>query len=55
MVYLAGWFVLLFRVIYLLCRKGDVGPNRYGDPAPMLPQLDDNAMGSGPDAPGSAA
>ena len=57
MVYLAGWFVLLFRVLYLLCRKGDMGPNRYGDPAPILPsqQLDDGDIGSGHDAPGSAA
>jgi uncharacterized membrane protein YhaH (DUF805 family) len=30
-------FGLVIRLLVLLCRKGESGPNRYGDPAPTAP------------------
>jgi uncharacterized membrane protein YhaH (DUF805 family) len=29
--------VLALRLLVLLCRRGDSGPNRFGDPAPITP------------------
>jgi uncharacterized membrane protein YhaH (DUF805 family) len=29
--------VLAIRVLFLMCRAGDSGPNRFGDPAPTTP------------------
>lgn len=39
---LFGLLLLLFLelavwLLILLCRTGDAGPNRYGDPAPITP------------------
>ena len=34
---LVAFFVLLVWLLILLSRKGDAGPNRYGDPAPTTP------------------
>jgi uncharacterized membrane protein YhaH (DUF805 family) len=34
---LLAFVILLVRVLILLCRTGDPGPNRYGDSAPTTP------------------
>jgi uncharacterized membrane protein YhaH (DUF805 family) len=36
-IYMLGWFALAFRLLYLLCKQGDAGSNRYGEPAPEVP------------------
>jgi uncharacterized membrane protein YhaH (DUF805 family) len=33
---LLAFFGLVIWLLILMCRKGDTGPNRYGDPAPMM-------------------
>jgi uncharacterized membrane protein YhaH (DUF805 family) len=35
--YMLAWFGLSIRLLFLLCKRGDVGPNSYGAPAPTVP------------------
>jgi len=35
--FLMAWIGFFFRLLYLLCKRGDAGPNRYGDSAPAVP------------------
>lgn len=35
--FLAVFLVLVGAFVWLLCEPGDHGPNRYGDPAPTVP------------------
>jgi uncharacterized membrane protein YhaH (DUF805 family) len=35
--YLLAWLVFALWITYLLCKRGDAGPNRYGEPAPLTP------------------
>jgi uncharacterized membrane protein YhaH (DUF805 family) len=35
---LVFWFGLMGRLLFLLCKRGDAGPNRFGDAAPLEPR-----------------
>jgi uncharacterized membrane protein YhaH (DUF805 family) len=35
--YLLAWLVLALWITYLLCKRGDAGANRYGEPGPLTP------------------